>query len=72
MKNYAEIILLIDKKYISKEASYTTQQSSRRVKSPKTSIREYVFAWYSRNNILKQYPKQFTQIFGDSTLQELC
>ena len=34
-KNYAENILLIDKKIISQEASYTAQQSLRRVKSQK-------------------------------------
>ena len=35
IKNYAETTLLIDEKYVSQEASYTTQQKSRRVKSPK-------------------------------------
>ena len=39
IKNYAETILLIDKKIISQEAPYAAQQSLRRVKSPKTSIR---------------------------------
>ena len=34
-KNYAENILLIDKKIIPQEASYTAQQSLSRVKSPK-------------------------------------
>ena len=40
IKNYAETILLIDEKIISQEASYAAQQSIRKVKSPKTSIRE--------------------------------
>ena len=35
IKNYAEATLLNDEKYISQEASYTAQQSSRKVKSPK-------------------------------------
>ena len=43
IKNYAETILLIDKKIISKEAPYAAQQSLKRVKSPKTSIREKIF-----------------------------
>ena len=40
IKSYAETALLIDEEYISQVASYTAQQSLRRVKSPKTSIRE--------------------------------
>ena len=40
IKNYAETALLIDKEYVSQEASYTAQQCSTRVKSPKTCIRE--------------------------------
>ena len=43
IKNYTEIILLIDEKIMSQEASYIAQQSLRRVKSPKISIREKVF-----------------------------
>ena len=43
IKNYAETTLLIDQKVISQEASYASQQSVRRVKSPKTSIREKNF-----------------------------
>ena len=35
-KNYAETTLSIDEKYLSQEASYTPQQSSRGVESPKT------------------------------------
>ena len=35
IKNYAETTMLIDKKIISQEASYTSQQSLRRLKSPK-------------------------------------
>ena len=35
IKNYAETTSLIDEVYISQEASYTAQQSSREVKSPK-------------------------------------
>ena len=45
IKNYAETILLIDKKIISQEAPHAAQQSLRRVKSPKTSIREKNFPW---------------------------
>ena len=36
IKNYAETILLIDEEYVSQEAIYTAQQSSRRVNSPKS------------------------------------
>ena len=43
IKNYAETTLLIDKKFISQEASYAAQQSLRRVKYPKNSIREKTF-----------------------------
>ena len=43
IENYAETTLLIDTKIISQEASYAVQQSLRRVKSPKTSIREKIF-----------------------------
>ena len=43
IKNYAETTLLIDKKIISQEASYAAQQGLRRVKSPKTSIRDKNF-----------------------------
>ena len=42
IKNYTETTLLIDEKIISQEASYAAQQSLRRVKSPKTSIREKI------------------------------
>ena len=42
IKNYAEITLLIDEKFISQEAYYTAQQSSRRVKSPKTCISKII------------------------------
>ena len=45
IKNYAETTLLIDEKIISQEASYAVQQSLRRVKSPKTSIREKIITW---------------------------
>ena len=45
IKNYAETALLIDTKIISQEASYAAQQSLRKVKSPKTSIREKIFTW---------------------------
>ena len=40
IKIYAKTILLFDEKHILQEASYTAQQSLRRVKSPKTCIRE--------------------------------
>ena len=43
IKNYTETTLLIDEKITSQEASFIAQQSSRRVKSPKTSIGEKVF-----------------------------
>ena len=43
IKNYAETTLLNDMKIISQEASYAAQQSLRRVKSPKTSIKEKIF-----------------------------
>ena len=43
IKNYAETTLLIDKNIISLEASYAAQQSLRKDKSPKTSIREKIF-----------------------------
>ena len=42
IRNYTETTLLIDEKYISQEPSYTAQQNSRRVKSPKICIREYI------------------------------
>ena len=45
IKNYAETTLLIDENIISQEASYAAQQSLRRVKSPKNSIRDKVFTW---------------------------
>ena len=35
IKNYAETNLLIDNEYLSQEAFYTAQQSSRRVNSQK-------------------------------------
>ena len=44
IKNYVETTLLIDEAYISQEASYRAQQSSRMVKSPKICIRENFFA----------------------------
>ena len=43
-ENYAETTLLIDEKNISQEASYTTQQSSRKAESPKLCKREKIFA----------------------------
>ena len=45
IKNYTETTLLIDETVLSQEASYIAQQMLRRVKSPKTSIREKVFTW---------------------------
>ena len=45
IKNYAETTLWIDKKVISQEALYAAQQNLRRVKYPKTSIREKTFTW---------------------------
>ena len=42
IKNYTETTL-IDEKVTSQEASYIAQQNLRRLKSPKTSIREKVF-----------------------------
>ena len=48
-QKYAETILIIDQKIMSQEASYTAQQNSRGVESPKTCIGENSFACYSRN-----------------------
>ena len=45
IKKHAEITLLLDEKIKSQEASYWSQQSSRRVESPKICIRENVFVW---------------------------
>ena len=45
IKNYAETTMLIDEKILSQEASYAVQQSLRRVKYPKTSIREKIITW---------------------------
>ena len=45
IKNYAETILLIDKKITSQEAFYAVQQCLGRVKSPKTSISEKKIFW---------------------------
>ena len=42
IKNYAETTLLIDETIILQEASYAAQQSLRKVKSQKTSIREKI------------------------------
>ena len=81
IKNYAETILLIDKKTISQEAPYAAQQSLSRVKSPKTSIRvkknqlvvnKCDFYYIKRRICLKINFKQFAQIFGDLTLLKLC
>ena len=44
IKNYAETTLLMDEKYISQQAIYIAQQSSRRFKPPKTCIGENIFA----------------------------
>ena len=45
IKNYAETILLINKKIISQEASYAAKQILRRVKSSKFAQKclEYIF-----------------------------
>ena len=51
IKNYAETALLIDENCISQEASYTAQQSSRKVESLKIGVRENIFEWQSRNVI---------------------
>ena len=51
IKNNAETTLLIDEKCISQEVSYTAQQNSRKVKSPKTCIKETIFAWLLNNVI---------------------
>ena len=80
IKNYAEFILLIDKKIISQEAPYAAQQNLRRVKSPKSSIREkkfhmivnkVIFTIIKPRICLKINFKQFAQIFGDLTLLKL-
>ena len=44
IKNNTVATLLTGTEYLSREASNTIQQSSRRVKSPKTGIRENTFA----------------------------
>ena len=58
IKNYAETILLIDMKIISKEASYAAQQSLRRVKFPKIcanclkfNFKQRFWVLYSKNHI---------------------
>ena len=62
IKNYAETTLLINEKYISQEGSYTTQQSSRRVKSPKNLYkRKYFFAIVKKRDFYYMKPK-----IGDS------
>ena len=44
IRHYAETALLIDVKYIFQKASYTAQQNSGKVASPKTCIRKNIFA----------------------------
>ena len=44
IKKYDETTLLIDDEYKLQEASYTNQQSSTEVKSPKTCLNEGIFA----------------------------
>ena len=81
IKNYAEVTSIIDKKIISQEASYTSKQNSRRVESPETCIKENylldseekLFLLYKTRTLsLERNFEQFAQIFGDSTLLELC
>ena len=45
IKNYAETTLLIGEKNISPEASYTPQQSSRRLNLQKLVWKKNIFAW---------------------------
>ena len=58
IKNYAETILIIDKKFSSQEAPYAAQQGLRRVKSPKIcanclkfSYKQRFWVSYSKNHI---------------------
>ena len=81
IKNYAETILLIDKKIISQDASHAAQQSLRRVKSPKNCANclKYIFNKDSGFYIVKitfiDYRVKFfflILVFGDLTLLKLC
>ena len=77
-----KLLFKLIKKYISQEASFAVQQSLRRVKSPKTRIREknYILIinecdfYYIKNRIsvYKKMFKKFAQIFGDLTPLKLC
>ena len=80
IKNYAETNLLIDEKYVSQEASYTAQQKSRRIKSPKIWLNCVKFVFKQRFRIyivkitfLDYQAKIFSliQVFGDLTLLKL-
>ena len=81
IKNYAETTLLIGEKIISQEASYTVQQSIRRVKSPKicSNCLKFIFKqnfWvlYSKNTFIDYQVIIFSLIlvFGDLTILILC
>ena len=81
IKNYAETILLLDKKIISQEASYAVQQSLNRVKPPKNCANrlKYIFNRDSGFYIVKitfidYRVKIFSLflVFEDLTLVKLC
>ena len=81
IKNYAETVLLIDKKSISQEAYYAAQQSLRGVKSPKNCANclKFIFNKDSGFYIVKitfidYRVKIFSLIlvFGDLILLKLC
>ena len=81
IKNYADTILLIDKKIISQEAPYAAQQSLRRVKSPKNLPKLFKIYFKTDSGF---YIVKITFIdnqvnffllywfFGDLTLLKLC
>ena len=81
IKNYVESILLIDEEYVSQEASYTAQQNSRRVNSPKNWVTVWNlfliknFGFYIvKITFLDYQAKIFSlkQGFADSTLLKIC
>ena len=59
IKSYAETTLLIDEKYISQVASYTAQQSLKRVKSPKTGMREKNYLIFHKCDFYYIKPRLF-------------
>ena len=60
IKNYAETRLLIDDKNISQEATYTAQQSCRKVESPKNLYKKKNFSVIvKKRNFYNRKPKTF-------------